>query len=136
MKNKIIKNLIVGSLALIIFLVGFSFSSAQDEDNGSYNFVENSGLTKSADRAGYDISSSATTLEGIISTAIYAILGLIGVVFMGLVIYGGATWMTAQGNEEKVKKAKGIITSSLIGLVITLSAYAISYFLISYFWKI
>jgi len=60
---------------------------------------------------------------------------LVGVLFMVLVIYGGLIWMASQGNEEKVKKANGIIMNSLIGLVITLSAYVISYFIISYFQK-
>src|SRR3989339_2172736 len=36
------------------------------------------------------------------------ILSIVGVLFLILVIYGGITWMTAGGNEEKVKKATNI----------------------------
>jgi RsiW-degrading membrane proteinase PrsW (M82 family) len=53
------------------------------------------------------------------------------VVFLILIIYGGILWMTAAGNEEKVKKAKELITEALIGLVIVLAAYAISYFVLN-----
>ena len=36
--------------------------------------------------------------------------------------------MTARGKEDQISKAKDIITSTVIGLVITLAAYAITYF--------
>lgn len=39
--------------------------------------------------------------------------------------------MTAAGNEEQVGKAKKLLTAAIIGLIIVLSAYAISYFVIS-----
>jgi len=43
-----------------------------------------------------------------------------------LMIYAGFLWMTARGAEEQVKKSQDIIIAAVIGLVITLSAYAIS----------
>ena len=42
-------------------------------------------------------------------------------------VYAGYLWMTARENEEQATKAKTIIRTTLIGLVITLSAYAITY---------
>jgi len=36
--------------------------------------------------------------------------------------------MTAGGEDEKVTKAKDILQAAVIGLVITLSAYSITYF--------
>jgi hypothetical protein len=38
-------------------------------------------------------------------------------------------WMTSGGNEERVKKAKQILIAAIIGLVIILSAYAITNFI-------
>lgn len=55
-----------------------------------------------------------------------SILSFIGVIFMILVIYGGFLWMTARGNEQQVEKAKTLIIQSVIGLIIVLSAYAIT----------
>jgi len=46
------------------------------------------------------------------------------------IVYGGAMWMTSGGNEEQIKKAKGMIVNAIIGLVIVLLAYAISSFII------
>jgi hypothetical protein len=40
--------------------------------------------------------------------------------------------MIADGNEEKIKKATKTVMGAIIGLIITLAAYALSYFLIQY----
>lgn len=63
-----------------------------------------------------------------ISTIIKAALSLVGTIFLILSVYAGILWMTASGNEEKVEKAKQIVTQAVIGLAITLSAYAITAF--------
>ncbi|MBP9828209.1 hypothetical protein KBC55_03575 [Patescibacteria group bacterium] len=61
---------------------------------------------------------------------IQAMLGLLGVIFLVLIIYAGFLWMTAGGDEGKVSTAKDIMIRSVVGLVILLSAYAISSFVI------
>lgn len=55
-------------------------------------------------------------------------LSMIGLVFLILTVYAGYLWMTARGNEENVSKAKEILKSSIMGLFIVVSAYAITYF--------
>lgn len=72
----------------------------------------------------------ATTPIGVLAgQAIQAVLGLVGLIFFGLMVYGGFTWMTARGNDDKVEKARGIITTAVIGIVIIVSAYAITAFI-------
>ena len=63
------------------------------------------------------------------SYIINVILGLLGVIFLVLIIWGGFTWMKARGNEEEVTRAKNIIISATIGLVIILASYGIMMFL-------
>jgi cbb3-type cytochrome oxidase subunit 3 len=58
-----------------------------------------------------------------------AILSFIGVILLILVIYAGILWMTAAGNEKKTEQAKDILVSAIIGLIIVLSAYAITAFI-------
>jgi len=94
----------------------------------AYGFIANSGVNETANQAGF---SSQTTVYSIIGTVIAALLSLLGVIFLGLTIYGGMMWMTAEGKEERIEKAKNIIVESLIGLVIVLAAYAISFFVIN-----
>ncbi len=67
----------------------------------------------------------------LVGDIIAIVLGLLGVVFLLLTIYAGIIWMTAQGNEEKVEKAIGIMKTATVGLIVTLAAYSIANFVVS-----
>ena len=58
--------------------------------------------------------------------------GLLGLIAVALLIYGGFIWMTAGGDPGKVDKAKQIIYNTIIGLIIIFSAFAISSFLMAW----
>lgn len=62
---------------------------------------------------------------GAIGNTVTVILGLIGVATFVLVVYAGALWILAAGNEDKVAQAKGILKGAVIGLVIVFSSYTI-----------
>lgn len=64
-------------------------------------------------------------------TVVTTILALIGTIFFALTIYAGIRWMTAQGNDEKVTKAKDTLEAALIGICIVFLAYAITAFVTS-----
>ena len=70
------------------------------------------------------------TPEYIIARVINIVLSIFGLLFMILIIYGGCTWMTARGEEQRATKAKETITAAVIGLIIVVAAYAISYFVV------
>lgn len=63
-------------------------------------------------------------LLDVVGAVVGVALGLVGTVFLILMIYAGYNWMTAQGEEEKVTKAKAIIIQSIIGIIIVVGAYA------------
>ena len=84
--------------------------------------ARDTGLTATAKGAGLKTGRS---LPSIVGGLIQGIFGLLGIIFSLLIIYAGFLWMTAQGTEEKVKRAKNIITSAVIGLVIIVASYAI-----------
>lgn len=65
------------------------------------------------------------TFSVMIGRIISAFLTLLGIFFICLMIIGGYNWMTAQGDESKVEKAKKTIYNAVIGLIITLSSYGI-----------
>lgn len=71
------------------------------------------------------------SLTAIVGSVITVFLSILGVIFLILTIYAGAIWMTAGGDGKKVDKAKGILINAVIGLLITLSAYGISVFVIN-----
>jgi len=69
-------------------------------------------------------------LEETLGMLISVLLGLLGIIFLVLVIWAGFLWMTAGGDEKKVAQAKSIIITAVVGMVILLSAYAISSFVL------
>lgn len=84
------------------------------------------GLNATATAVGLPSQPIQTTVGKIINTA----LGLLGIVAVILIIYAGFLWMTAGGTEDRVKKAKDILTASVIGLIIILASYAIANFVV------
>ena len=74
--------------------------------------------------------ANAGSLQGVIANGINVLLGFLGILFLILVLYAGFLYLTAQGADEPVKKAKKLLTTSIIGLVIIIAAYAISGYVI------
>ena len=121
-------------ISLLAILPAFFLSlPARAQSQGTYDFVNQSGLNVTGSQAGYSDALKALSPTYLGSKAIGIILSILGVIFIALIIYGGVTWMIAEGNEQKVEKAKQIIIASIVGLVVVLAAYAASYFIISYF---
>lgn len=85
------------------------------------------GMAKNiAGNAGYDTSGDEYALSRTIGGIIRAVISMVGVVFLILIVYAGVLWGTSSGNEEHITKAKGILKSSLIGLIIVTAAYGIT----------
>jgi len=82
---------------------------------------------------GQNAGFGSTSFPVVIGNIIKGILSLIGILFLSYMIYAGYLWLTASGDEEKIKKAKRIISGSIIGFVVTISAYAITAFVVSRF---
>lgn len=79
--------------------------------------------------AGYGSGGYVTDVPSALGKFVGAGLAFIGIIFFGLMIYGGFIWMLARGNEQEVTKAKNLIVSAIIGLLIVLSAYAFTYYI-------
>ncbi|HYE59796.1 MAG TPA: pilin [Candidatus Kapabacteria bacterium] len=112
-------------MAVLFFWVGLTHSVlAQETPNvegdtfGLEEFNESTVLTN-------------TDIRVVIAKIISAVLGLLGIIMLGLVLYAGFTWMTAGGNEEKIAQAKKTLINAVIGLAIIMSAFAIVQFVIN-----
>lgn len=88
------------------------------------------GLKGTAGPAGYDTAKDGKSIDPLIGSIIQSALSFLGVIFLLLMIYGGYLWMTAQGNDQQVEKAKNLIIAAIIGVIVVASAYAISYFVV------
>ncbi|PKM91694.1 hypothetical protein CVU82_00595 [Candidatus Falkowbacteria bacterium HGW-Falkowbacteria-1] len=115
------------NLKLIIFFV-FLFSLA-------FIFIDsNALLAATTDSLGINAVDSEIVLAStdprtVVVRIINIFLGILGIVAVSLIIFAGFTWMTSEGNEEKVSKAKGILKSAVVGLIIVLSAWGIVSFI-------
>ncbi|MDO8584466.1 MAG: IPT/TIG domain-containing protein, partial [bacterium] len=62
---------------------------------------------------------------------INAAMGVLGIILVSIIIYAGFLYMTSGGDPEKTTKAKLWIRNAIIGLIIILSAWAITTFIIN-----
>lgn len=118
--NKFKKFAFGAGLAAMTLLPAVSTVHAIDIKQGLENVNSDGNLGSS------DPDQLTKTVGSLIST----FLGVLGIIFLVLVIYAGFTWMTAAGDEKKIASAKNILISAVVGLVVLLSAYAISSFVI------
>ena len=94
--------------------------------------VANAGpLQTSREQLGNALSNTGleSRFEVSVGVVVKGILSLVGTIFLVLTIYAGILWMTAQGNEDRVAKAKNIIQAAVIGLFVVMAAYAITSFI-------
>lgn len=73
---------------------------------------------------------ATTDIRVLIARIIRVGFGLLGIIAVVIVMYGGFVWMTANGDQGKVETAKKIIINGVIGLAIILSAFGITEFII------
>ena len=77
------------------------------------------------------ISLSGIDIRVIVGKIIRVLLGLLGIIALGIILYGGYTIMVSGGNADKVEQGKKILMNGVIGLVIILSSLAIVQFLLN-----
>lgn len=69
------------------------------------------------------------TPQEIAAAVIRILLGFLGIIAVVIILVAGFQWMTAGGDAAKVDGAKKRLTAAVIGLIIILSAWGISSFL-------
>ena len=121
---KILNKLIIISLFLFFSLGLFNTVKASPLNQ---NLTIQIG-TQVEDIAGESYDTSQNSIGDIVAMIIKTLLGLLGIIFINLTLYGGFTWMTAGGDEEKVKKALTTIKNALTGLAIITASYGITIF--------
>jgi len=132
--SKIVRS-VSSFLLTSLFIAGFfSIIPASAQTSGADPIkAGNYGLSETATKIPAFESQSqgnATTfLNSKIGSIVGVVLSFVGVIFLILMIYAGLVWMTAQGNQEQVNKAKDLMINAIIGLIIVLAAYAITAFI-------
>jgi len=102
---------ILTALVILNPLVVYSKKTISDAGGFLDTTVEQTGIEKR------DVNQT-------VGVVIKMVLGIVGSAFFILMVYAGFVWLTARGNEERVEKARKTIIAAVIGLVITVGAYA------------
>lgn len=66
-----------------------------------------------------------------IAKIINVFLGLLGIIFIIMIVWAGFKWMTSGGNEDQIKEAQAQILRATIGLLIILSSWSITQFVMN-----
>lgn len=69
-------------------------------------------------------------LDIFVGKIVKAVLAIIGVILIAVIVYGGVTYATAAGSEEKIETGKKILVYAIIGVIIIALAYALTDFVI------
>ena len=121
------------------FIILFSAAQFMLAQNFTFTETKAAGLIDQQEgfRSGGDIqkafgqTGAPRDIRLITAKIIKVFLGVLGIIFVALLVAAGYKWMTAVGNEDKIKEAKGQITTAVIGLLIILAAYSITDFVIN-----
>ncbi len=110
-----------GLFALLILVSLFLFS---------HPALAGTHLETSLEKVGTASGLPQQSLPILIARLIRVVLGVLGILTVILVIYAGFTYMLAAGDDTKVKKAKKILSQTIIGLIIIFSSYAITSYIL------
>lgn len=106
----------------LAFILTLSFGFGSPEALAQTADVALEGL----DTVGTTAGLSAQDPTVIVARIIRAGLGILGMIAMIILMYGGFLWMTAGGNQDKVARAKRLIINAGVGVFIILASIGIT----------
>lgn len=71
-----------------------------------------------------------TDLMSVLTTIINVVVGVVGFVAVAMIVMGGISYATSQGDAAKTKKGMNTILYGVVGLVVALLAFAIVNFVL------
>ena len=76
------------------------------------------------------IEGGDVSLEVSVRNILSVVFTLVGVIAVVMIVVGGIYYIISQGNADKIQKAKGTILYGIVGLIVTLLAFAIVNFVL------
>lgn len=123
------RNRILNFYRSVLSIGGFGFliSSLPAQAASSMDSVTE-GLNITANAGGFD--EQAPSIFTIAGKSIDVVISLLGVLILVMIVYSGFLYVESRGDKEKAAKALKIITYTVAGAVIILTAYALANFVI------
>lgn len=86
---------------------------------------------KSVGQGVYGAGTKIAPLPFYIGVYVKTFIYMVGVILVVVIVYAGYLWMTAGGNEEQVAKAKKWISNGIVGMILALSAFALTDYILA-----
>ncbi len=115
-KQRLVVNIVLFFISLQYKNTAFAKKTIEDASSALESAVGPTGLPQ----------NEIATYIGSVAQWLFGILGLL---FFVLTLYAGITWFLARGEEEKITKSRQTLIAAVIGLIITVSGYAIASFI-------
>ena len=127
MSNKL-KSILISTLmvAVMVFGVSIIYQTGNTEIAGAINSEITSGMN--ATSAGTSTPTDANVVIKKVTNTMFSSIGAVSVIML---IYGGIRYTTSGGNTNSVTAAKNTVIYSIVGLVISILAYAIVNFVVT-----
>lgn len=120
------KKCLIGLMSLAWAIGLVSLTPAVTQAMGSED-LWGTGTVASYEDEGFSSTDPRQTVAKIIKVA----LGFLGSIAVILIVLAGFKWMTAAGNEDKIAESKKLMTAAFVGLIIILTAFALTNFVIN-----
>jgi heme/copper-type cytochrome/quinol oxidase subunit 2 len=101
---------------------------AEDDASGASSALIE-GLTTTGSEAGF--GENTLSIYTLIGNVINIVLGFLGILILLYLIWAGWTYATSHGEKDKVEKAKKMISTSVIGAILIVAAYAMASYILS-----
>ena len=83
--------------------------------------------------AGSQLCTSTPSVENIVKSALNVLLFVAFIAALVFLVVGGIRWILSGGDKEGTAKAKGTVTSALIGLAIVLASWLLINIILQFF---
>ena len=80
-----------------------------------------------ADKTG---TGGGPSVQDTVSNLLSGVFVLVGIISVCMIVYGGIKYTTSAGDTSKAIAAKNTITYAIVGLIVSMSAYAIVNFIV------
>ena len=131
------KKLLMSVAAVVLTVLGLGAVVVQpafaDDTNKMQNLDQGGGAAVGGmvGDQGTITGNNTTNAMGTFQIIVNVIIGLVGLIAVVMIIIGGISFTTSQGDAGKVTKAKNTVLYGIIGLVVAILAFAIVNFVLT-----
>lgn len=136
------KKLVLNAIAAVLMVLGLGTVASLSPAYAAQGLCPNGdkipaggSLADCNDDFGQNAANNEDNLMATLTVIVNVIVGVVGFVAVVMIVIGGISFATSQGDTGRVAKARNTILYGVVGLVVALLAYAIVNFVISSIFK-